>query len=489
MPVPRLQHAEAVRPHHTRGPRPRDAALLPSSGRADGSGLRAVSPELGSARHRGRRPGSRRPAASGPWPCCGMLTARAPLLSPRQLRRVLGSALSPVAAVTSALRPSVCSGRSRCSGSCGGCWATAKGSRGRLRVQGPRPGRAPLPPAPRAMAAAPRGWAGGSRWTWRPVARDALLARAFHSCTELRGRLYLVGGLLAGGATEPSADTVVLDPAGDQAVRLGARGGPRRSHHDAVPLGGRWLCAVGGWDGSRRLATVAALDTERGEWEAWAAAPGSCPPAGLSSHTCTRLSDREVRVAGREGGTRTQRRFGSIYTLRLDPGARTYWYGTPAPNRPPSLHLHSRRAGRGSTVSQAFYPHPQPSTLLPGMHRVQGSRTLRNPPCPPTHATVPCLLFSPWPKGWGKGNSTYVSQKTPLRPDCVRVPSYKEEGDHTASRSGHCAALLRGPGPRPAHQLLLFGGCSSAEPEVAGHWSPGTIKVLPTHTLLRVQGG
>ncbi|XP_036090644.1 kelch domain-containing protein 9 isoform X4 [Rousettus aegyptiacus] len=174
------------------------------------------------------------------------------------------------------------------------------------------------------MAAAPRGWAGGSRWTWRPVARDALLARAFHSCTELRGRLYLVGGLLAGGATEPSGDTVVLDLEGDQAVRMGARGGPRRSHHDAVPLGGRWLCAVGGWDGSRRLAAVAALDTERGEWEAWAAAPGSCPPAGLSSHTCTRLSDREVRVAGREGGTRTQRRFGSIYTLRLDPGARTY---------------------------------------------------------------------------------------------------------------------------------------------------------------------
>lgn len=62
----------------------------------------------------------------------------------------------------------------------------------------------------------------------------------------------------------------------------------------------------------------------------------------------------------------------------------------------------------------------------------------------------------------------------------MRVPSYKEEGDHTASRSGHCAALLRGPGPRPAHQLLLFGGCSSAEPEVAGHWSPGTIKDEPT---------
>nr|XP_019568489.1 PREDICTED: kelch domain-containing protein 9 isoform X2 [Rhinolophus sinicus] len=231
------------------------------------------------------------------------------------------------------------------------------------------------------MAVAPPSGAGGSRWTWRPVARDALLARAFHSCTELRGRLYLVGGLLAGGAREPSGDTVVLDPAGGQAVRLGERSGPRRSHHDAAPLGGRWLCAVGGWDGSRRLATVAALDTERGEWEAWTAAPDSCLPAGLSSHTCTRLSDRELRVAGREGGTRTQRRYGSVYTLRLDPCARTY--------------------------------------------------------------------------------------------------CYKEEGCHTASRSGHCAALLPVPGQRPGHQLLLFGGCKSAEPEVAGRWSAGQITEEP----------
>lgn len=174
---------------------------------------------------------------------------------------------------------------------------------------------------------------GGAGWTWRPVARDALLARAFHSCTELRGRFYLVGGLRAGGATEPSGDTVVFDPAAGQAVQMGARGGPRRSHHDAAPVAGRWLCVVGGWDGSRRLATVAALDTERGAWEAWSAAPGSRLPAGLSSHTCTRVSDRELRVAGREGGTRTQRRYGSIYTLRLDPGARTYWYGTPCPKR------------------------------------------------------------------------------------------------------------------------------------------------------------
>lgn len=158
------------------------------------------------------------------------------------------------------------------------------------------------------------------------MAQDVLLARAFHSCTELRGRFYLVGGLLEGGARVPSSDTVVFDPAGGQAVRLLGRGSPPRSHHDAAQVGGRWLCVVGGWDGSRRLATVAALDTESGVWEVWTANPGSCPPAGLSSHTCTRLSDRELRVSGREGGVRTQRRYGSIYTLKLDHRTRTYWY-------------------------------------------------------------------------------------------------------------------------------------------------------------------
>ncbi|KAM8999904.1 kelch domain-containing protein 9 isoform X1 [Sarcophilus harrisii] len=218
-------------------------------------------------------------------------------------------------------------------------------------------------------------------WVWRPVAHDRLLARAFHSCTVLRGRLYVVGGLSFGGAREPLGDAVMFDPAAGRTTRTGGPGGPRRSHHDAVSVGDRWLCVVGGWDGSRRVAAVAALDAERGAWEAWSAAPDSCAPAGLSSHTCTRLSDHELRVAGREGGTRTQRRYGSVYTLRVDPPARTY--------------------------------------------------------------------------------------------------SYREEGCHTASRSGHSAALFRTGGPRPGHQLLLFGGCNSPAPEVAGHWGPGHIQEEP----------
>ncbi|XP_074044234.1 kelch domain-containing protein 9 isoform X2 [Macrotis lagotis] len=218
-------------------------------------------------------------------------------------------------------------------------------------------------------------------WAWRPVARDPLLARGFHSCTVLRDRFYVVGGLSRGDTREPLGEAVTFDPATGETARVGGPGGPRRSHHDAAAVGGRWLCVVGGWDGARRVAAVAALDAERGAWEAWAAAPGGGGPAGLSGHTCTRLRDGELRVAGREGGARTQRRFGSVFGLRLDPAARAY--------------------------------------------------------------------------------------------------SYRPEGLHTASRSGHCAALLRTGGPRPGHRLLLFGGCSAPEPDEAGRWGPGHIQEEP----------
>ena len=110
------------------------------------------------------------------------------------------------------------------------------------------------------------------------------------------------------------------------------------------------------------------------------------------------------------------------------------------------------------------------------------------PPSQPNYIWhCPMPPFYPWQGGWGKGSTALnIFQKTQLRPE---FHSYKEEGYHTVSRSGHCAALLQSPGPHPGHQLLLFGGCDSAEPEVAGHWSHGKIKVLSTHILLRVEGG
>lgn len=83
-------------------------------------------------------------------------------------------------------------------------------------------------------------------------------------------------------------------------------------------------------------------------------------------------------------------------------------------------------------------------------------------------------------RGWNRGKAVqhFGSPENPTQAEFLLPHSYKEEGCHTASRSGHCAALLPAPGHRPGHQLLLFGGCKSAEPEVAGRWDPGQITVI-----------
>lgn len=93
-------------------------------------------------------------------------------------------------------------------------------------------------------------------------------------------------------------------------------------------------------------------------------------------------------------------------------------------------------------------------------------------------------------RGWnrGKGSAALRFPRKPNSGPFLLPHSYKEEGCHTASRSGHCAALLPVPGQRPGHQLLLFGGCKSAEPEVAGRWSAGQITVLITFSHLASGG-
>ncbi|XP_026543344.1 kelch domain-containing protein 9 [Notechis scutatus] len=167
---------------------------------------------------------------------------------------------------------------------------------------------------------------GGSRWEWEPVVRSDLSARGFHSCNVVQGKLLLFGGLKTQDTQElPLGDVVAFDPAA-QAVRpLAPEHGYRRSHHEAVVLGDRWLCVVGGWDGSRRVSDVCSFDVEQKQWEGWSARTSETP-VGLSSHTCTKLTEHELLVVGREGGLRTQRRYASIFTLRLQLSSKTYWY-------------------------------------------------------------------------------------------------------------------------------------------------------------------
>lgn len=169
--------------------------------------------------------------------------------------------------------------------------------------------------------------AGGGGWEWKPVVHSDLLARGFHSCNVVKGKLLIFGGLTSPETRGPPlGDVVAFDPSLQTIRTATPEGGFRRSHHEAVTLADRWLCVVGGWDGSRRVSDVRAFDAEQGQWECWSEGPSGERPVGLSSHTCTRLTDREVRVVGREGGLRTQRRYASIFTLHVNPTAKTYWY-------------------------------------------------------------------------------------------------------------------------------------------------------------------
>ncbi|KAM4013810.1 kelch domain-containing protein 9 isoform 2-T2 [Anomaloglossus baeobatrachus] len=168
---------------------------------------------------------------------------------------------------------------------------------------------------------------GADLWTWTPVAHDKRFARAHHTCTPIQGRLYVYGGVKSADPKDPPLNDIVTFDPEQTAAKSGARSGPfRRSHHDAAVLNNRWLCVVGGWDGARRLSTVCSYDTQTEEWASWAEEPSSNPPAGLSSHTCTKASDRELCVVGREGGLRTQRRYASVYTLHVNASAKTYRY-------------------------------------------------------------------------------------------------------------------------------------------------------------------
>lgn len=169
--------------------------------------------------------------------------------------------------------------------------------------------------------------ASSSSWEWKPVVCSDLLARGFHSCSVVQGKLLIFGGLKSTETQEPPlGDVVAFDPSLHTVRTIAPECGYRRSHHEAVVLADRWLCVVGGWDGSRRVSDVCVFDAEQGHWERWTEGPSSEPPVGLSSHTCTKLTDHEIRVVGREGGLRTQRRYASIFTLRLDPSNKTFWY-------------------------------------------------------------------------------------------------------------------------------------------------------------------
>ncbi|XP_006004957.2 kelch domain-containing protein 9 [Latimeria chalumnae] len=179
------------------------------------------------------------------------------------------------------------------------------------------------------------------RWEWKPLAQNELFARAFHTCNVIQGKLVLFGGVRTMDPKEaPLGDVVLYDPATGSLEAVASTKLQPRSHHDTVVIQDRWLCVVGGWDGKRRVSSVLCFDMESKEWVDFTEGPSNDPPVGLSSHTCTKVSDYEIQVVGREGGLRMQRRFGSVYCLRVNPRTKTFWYRE-VPSRTASRAGHS----------------------------------------------------------------------------------------------------------------------------------------------------
>ncbi|XP_069797261.1 kelch domain-containing protein 9-like isoform X2 [Narcine bancroftii] len=168
-----------------------------------------------------------------------------------------------------------------------------------------------------------------ARWSWRRVGSSALLARAFHSADLVGDKLVVYGGRGSADPQERPLSNAVVLGAGLLEVEGVVPDGPPRSHHGTAVMQGRWLLAVGGWDGRRRLAGLQALDlggSSPPSWRLLEPEVGSQQPAGLSGHSVTKLSEQRLWVVGREGGVRTQRRFSSIFQLHVNIQRGSYRY-------------------------------------------------------------------------------------------------------------------------------------------------------------------
>lgn len=138
---------------------------------------------------------------------------------------------------------------------------------------------------------------------------------AFHVGAVIRGTIYIHGGILAVGSTQPSDQFYRLS-LGSSTMweKVRTPGSPARSNHSAVVIDDRYLLLVGGWDGRRRVPDLDAYDAQEDLWFP-VKHSGFPDGAGLSSHTANLLTSGDILVVGREGSLRIQRRHGNAYIL------------------------------------------------------------------------------------------------------------------------------------------------------------------------------
>jgi hypothetical protein len=175
------------------------------------------------------------------------------------------------------------------------------------------------------------------------------MTNGFFAASVWPGRGILVHGGVAKASSQRPLSTLILLPVESNygsEVFLSDQG-PNLSHHGSCIVRSRGrdiLLLVGGWTGSVRTNKVFAFDLEQRVWltvqEDLKGAGRVDPPVGLSGHTVTSINGQLVCVIGREGGVKTQRKFGQMFFLHFDLGSCLYWYSE-APILPDSRSGHA----------------------------------------------------------------------------------------------------------------------------------------------------
>lgn len=161
--------------------------------------------------------------------------------------------------------------------------------------------------------------------------------------------LLVHGGLQSPSARQPQSDLRLLSVKTQfkEPTVLDQRG-PALSHHASCLVKNvdkeDVLILIGGWNGHSRTSKVYAYHLVKKVWINLAENPQGPhrvdPPIGLSGHTVTKIHSGLVVVIGREGGIKTQRKFGQMFLLHLNLKDRLYWY-TESPLMPASRSGHT----------------------------------------------------------------------------------------------------------------------------------------------------
>ena len=160
------------------------------------------------------------------------------------------------------------------------------------------------------------------------------------------------GLLVHGGISSPSSQTPhnclsLLPLKNFNKAEVLDEKGPLLSHHSSCIVtcdNQDILILIGGWTGHSRTSKVHAFNLMTKVWMELCENPKGHhrvdPPAGLSGHTATKINSSLICVIGREGGIKTQRRFGQCFLLHLELKNKSYWY-TESPILPESRSGHT----------------------------------------------------------------------------------------------------------------------------------------------------